>query len=107
MYCSECGKEFETDDRRVRLCPECKEAKKNKTKTCVVCGVELEGNSRKYCTECAKAVKLSQIQKVMSKKHHIAINKDIYNNFLMYFKKPAKEIEKLMLARIEEVSKHG
>ena len=31
MYCSECGKEFETDDRRVRLCPECKELKKNKT----------------------------------------------------------------------------
>ena len=107
MYCSECGKEFKTEDKRVRLCPECKEAKKNKTKTCVVCGVELEGNSIKYCTECAKAVKLSQIQKVMSKKHHIAINKDVYDDFQKYFKKPAKEIEKLMLARIEEVSKHG
>ena len=106
MYCSECRKEFDAQDRRVRLCPECKEAKKNKIKTCVVCGVELSGNSRKYCTECAKAVKLSQIQKVMSKKHHIAINKDIYNDFQKYFKKPAKEIERLMLSRIEEVCKH-
>ena len=106
MYCSECGKEFDAQDRRVRLCPGCKEAKKNKIKTCVVCGVELSGNSRKYCTECAKAVKLSQIQKVMSKKHHIAINKDIYDDFKKYFKKPTKEIERLMLARIEEVCKH-
>ena len=107
MYCSNCGKEFDIKDKRIRYCPECKELKNNKTtRTCVVCGVELEGNSRKYCTECAKAVKLSQIQKVMSKKHHIAINKDIYNDFQKYFKKPAKEIERLMLSRIEEVCKH-
>ena len=106
MYCSECGKEFDAKDRRVRLCPECKEAKKNKTRICVVCGVELSGNSRKYCTECAKAVKLSQIQKVMCKKHHIAIDKETYDNFRQYFKKPTKEIEHLMLARIEEVCKH-
>ena len=106
MYCSNCGKEFDIKDKRIRYCSECKEAKKNKTKTCIVCGVELEGNSRKYCAECAKAVKLSQIQKAMCKKHHIAINKDIYNNFLMYFKKPTKEIERLMLSRIEKVCKH-
>ena len=36
MYCSECGKEFDAQDRRIRLCPECKEAKKNKIKTCAV-----------------------------------------------------------------------
>ena len=107
MYCSECGKEFDAKDKRVRYCPKCKEIKNNKTtRTCVVCGVELEGNSRKYRTECAKAVKLSQIQKVMSKKHHIAINKDIYNDFQKYFKKPAKEIGRLMLSRIEEICKH-
>lgn len=41
MFCSECGKEFVARDRRVRLCHECKEAKKNKTRACVVCGVEL------------------------------------------------------------------
>ena len=107
MFCSECGKEFVAHDRRIRYCPECKGKKKNKTtRTCIVCGVELSGNSRKYCTECAKAVKLSQIQKVMCKKHHIAINKDVYDDFKKYFKKPTKEIEKLMLARIEEVCKH-
>ncbi len=106
MYCSNCGKSFDTKDKRIRYCPECKEAKKNKTRSCVVCGVELEGNSRKYCAECAKAVKLSQIQKVMCKKHHIAINKDVYDGFQKYFKKPTKEIERLMLARIEEVCKH-
>ena len=107
MYCSNCGVEFETKDKRVRYCPECKELKKNKTtRTCVVCGVELEGNSRKYCTQCSKDVKLKQIQDVMSNKHHLAINKDIYNNFLVYFPKPTKEIEQLMLARIEEVCKH-
>ena len=105
MYCCECGKEFEAQDKRIRLCPECRE-ERDKKKVCVICGVELSGNSRKYCTECAKAVKLSQIQKVMSKKHHIAINKDIYNDFQKYFKKPAKEIERLMLSRIEEVCKH-
>ena len=103
MYCSNCGVEFNTKDKRARLCPECKEAKKNKSRPCVICGVELSGNARKYCTECAKAVKLSQIQNIMSKRHQIAINKDVYNNFKKYFKKPTKEIEKLMLARIEEV----
>ena len=107
MYCSNCGKEFVAHDRRVRLCSKCKEIKNNKTKTCIVCGVELEGNSRKYCTECAKAVKLSKIQKVMCKKHHIAIDKETYDNFSQYFKKPTKEIEQLMLARIEEVCKNG
>lgn len=106
MYCSNCGVEFETKDKRIRYCPDCKEEKKNKTRTCVVCGVELEGNSRKYCTQCSKDVKLKQIQNAMSNKHHLAINKDIYNNFLMYFPKPTKEIEQLMLARIEEVCKH-
>ena len=107
MYCSECGKEFETDDRRVRLCPECKELKKNKTtRTCVVCGVKLSGNSRKYCTQCSKDVKLKQIQRAMDKKHHIAINKSVYDDFKKYFKKPAKEIERLMLARLGEVCKH-
>ena len=108
MYCSNCGKEFDTKDKRVRYCPECKELKKNKTtRTCVVCGVELEGNSRKYCTECAKAVKHRQIQNIMRKKHQIAIDKETYDNFRQYFKKPTKEIERLMLARIEEVCKHG
>ena len=106
MYCSNCGVEFNTKDKRVRLCPECKEAKKNKIKVCVVCGVELSGNARKYCVECAKAAKLSQIQKAMTNRHQIAINKDIYNNFKKYFKKPTKEIEKLMLSRLEEVCKH-
>ena len=106
MYCCECGKEFDAQDRRVRLCPECKETKKNKIKTCVVCGVELSGNARKYCIECAKAVKHRQIQNSMRKRHQIAIDKDVYNNFLVYFPKPTKEIEKLMLARIEEVCKH-
>lgn len=105
MYCCECGKEFKAQDKRIRLCPECKEDKK-KNKTCVVCGVELSGNARKYCTECAKAVKHRQIQNIMRKRHQIALNKDIYNNFLMYFPKPTKEIERLMLARIEEVCKH-
>lgn len=107
MYCSNCGKEFNTKDRRVRYCPECKEANKNKNKTCVICGVELSGNARKYCTTCRKDVKLKQIQSAMSNKHHLAINKDIYNNFLVYFPKPTKEIERLMLARLEDVSKHG
>ena len=107
MYCSDCGKEFQTKDKRIRYCPKCKELKENKpTRTCVVCGVELEGNSRKYCTQCSKDVKLKQIQDAMNNKHHLAINKDIYNNFLMYFPKPTKEIEQLMLARIEEVCKH-
>ena len=106
MYCSNCGKEFQTKDKRIRYCPKCKELKENKpTRTCVVCGVELEGNSRKYCTQCSKDVKLKQIQNAMSNKHHLAINKDIYNNFLMYFPKPTKEIERLMLARVEEIGK--
>ena len=107
MYCCECGKEFEAQDKRIRLCPECKEAKKNKIKTCVVCGVELSGNARKYCIKCAESVKRNQIQKAMFKRHIIAIDKDIYNNFLVYFPKPTKEIEKLMLSRLEEVSNHG
>ena len=106
MYCSECGKEFETQDKRVRLCPDCKEAQKNKIKTCVICGVELSGNARKYCTECAKTVKHNQIQNIMSKKHQVALDKDIYNNFLVYFPKPTKEIERLMLDRLEEICKH-
>ena len=106
MYCSNCGKEFEAQDKRVRYCPECREAKKKKNKTCAVCGVELSGNARKYCTTCRKDVKRKQIQDAMSKKHQLLINKDIYNNFKKYFKKPTKEIEKLMLSRIEEVCKH-
>ena len=105
MYCSNCGKEFNTKDKRVRLCPECKE-ERDKKKVCVVCGVELSGNARKYCVECAKAAKLSQIQKAMTNRHQIAINKGIYNNFLVYFPKPTKEIERLMLSRLEEVCKH-
>ena len=105
MYCSNCGVEFNAKDKRVRYCPECKE-ERDKKKVCVVCGVELSGNARKYCTKCAKAVKLSQIQNIMSKRHQIALNKDIYNNFKKYFKKPTKEIEKLMLSRLEEVCKH-
>ena len=105
MYCSNCGKEFNTKDKRVRLCPECRE-ERNKKKVCVICGVELSGIARKYCTECAKAVKRNQIQKAMSKRHQIAIDKDIYNNFLVYFPKPTKEIERLMLDRLEEVCKH-
>ena len=64
MYCSECGKKFDAKDKRVRLCPECRE-ERNKNKTCVICGVELSGKLRKYCTECAKAVKRTQIQKAM------------------------------------------
>lgn len=106
MYCCNCGKEFETKDKRVRYCPECKEEKKNKQRICIVCGVELSGNARKYCTQCSKDIKKKQIQNAMCNKHHLAINKDIYNNFLMYFKKPTKEIEQLMLSRIEEVCKH-
>ena len=91
MYCSECGKEFVAHDRRVRYCPECKELKKNKTtRTCVVCGVELSGNSRKYCTQCSKDVKLKQIQRAMDKKHHIAINKSVYDDFKKYFKREDK-----------------
>ena len=105
MYCCECGKEFEAQDKRIRLCPECKE-ERDKKKVCIVCGVELSGNARKYCIECAKAVKHRQIQNIMSKRHQIALNKDIYNNFLVCFPKPTKEIEKLMLSRIEEVCKH-
>ena len=105
MYCCECGKEFEAQDKRIRLCPECKE-ERDKKKVCVICGVELSGNARKYCTECAETVKRSQIQKAMSKRHIIAIDKDIYNNFLVYFPKPTKEIEKLMLSRLDEVCKH-
>ena len=105
MYCCECGKEFEAQDKRIRLCPECRE-EKNKKKVCVVCGVELSGNARKYCIECAKAVKHRQIQNIMRKRHQIAINKDIYTDFKKYFKKPTEEIEKLMLARIEDVCKH-
>ena len=106
MYCCECGKKFEAQDKRIRLCPECKE-EKNKKKVCIVCGVELSGNARKYCIECAKAVKLSQIQKAMTNRHQIAINKDIYNNFQKYFPKPTKEIEKLMLDRIDGICKNG
>lgn len=108
MYCSNCGVEFETKDKRVRHCPKCREAmkNKNKNKTCVICGVELAGIARKYCTTCRKDVKRKQIQDAMSKKHQLLINKDIYNNFLMYFPKPTKEIEQLMLSRIEEVCKH-
>ena len=106
MYCGNCGKKFDTKDKRVRYCPECKEAKKNKNKTCVICGVELSGNARKYCTTCSKDIKRNQIQIAMSKKHQIAVDKDVYNNFLMYFPKPIKEIEQLMLVRIEEVCKH-
>ena len=105
MYCCECGKEFEAQDKRIRLCPECKEDR-DKKKVCVVCGVELSGNARKYCIECAKAVKHRQIQKAMSKRHQIAIDKETYDNFRQYFKKPAKEIEKLILARLEDVCKH-
>ena len=105
MYCYECGKEFEAQDKRIRLCPDCRE-ERNKKKVCIVCGIELSGNARKYCTTCRKAVKLKQIQRAMDKKHHIALNKDIYNNFKKYFKKPTEEIEKLMLASIEEVCKH-
>ena len=108
MYCSNCGKEFETEDRRVRYCPECKELKNNNTtKTCVVCGVELSGNARKYCTTCSKDIKRNQIKKAMSNKHCVALDKDIYNNFKKYFKKPTEEIEKLMLAKIEEACKNG
>lgn len=106
MYCSNCGVKFDTKDKRVRYCPECKEAGKNKTRACVICGVELSGKARKYCTECAKAVKHNQIQRAMNKRHQVAIDKDIYNNFLMYFPKPTKEIEHLMLSRIEDVCKH-
>ena len=105
MYCSNCGKEFEAQDKRIRLCPECRE-EKNKKKVCVVCGVELSGKARKYCTKCAKTVKHNQIQNIMRKRHQIALNKDIYNNFKKYFKKPTEEIEKLMLDRIEDVCKH-
>ena len=105
MYCSNCGVEFNATDKRVRYCPECKE-ERDKKKVCVVCGVELSGNARKYCTKCAETVKLKQIQNIMSKRHQIALNKDIYNNFKKYFKKPTKEIEKLMLSRLEEVCKH-
>lgn len=106
MYCSNCGVKFDTKDKRVRYCPECKEAGKNKTRACVICGVELSGKARKYCAKCGKAVKLSQIQKVMSSKHHIAIDKETYDKFRQYFKKSTEEIEKLMLARIEEICKH-
>ena len=107
MYCSNCGVEFNTIDKRVRYCPECKEIKKSKsTKICIICGVELSGNARKYCTTCSKDIKRNQIQIAMSKKHQIAVDKDIYNNFLMYFPKPTKEVEQLMLARIAEVCKH-
>ena len=105
MYCCGCGKEFKAQDKRIRLCPECKE-EKNKTKTCVICGVELSGKARKYCNKCAETVRRNQIHKIMCKKHQIAINKDVYNNFLMYFPKPIKEIERLMLSRLEEVCKH-
>ena len=105
MYCCECGKKFEAQDKRIRLCPECKE-ERDKKKVCFVCGVELSGNARKYCTKCAETVKRNQIQKAMSKRHIIAIDKDIYNNFLVYFPKPIKEIERLMLSRLEEVCKH-
>ena len=103
MFCSECGKEFKTEDKRVRLCPDCKEEKKNKTRTCVICGVKLSGNARKYCTQCSKDVKLKQIQRAMDKKHHIAINKSVYDDFKKYFKKPAKEIERLMLVAISRL----
>ena len=106
MYCCKCGKEFEAQDKRIRFCPECKEAEKNKIKTCVVCGVELSGNARKYCAVCAKAVQHRQIQNIMRKRHQIAIDKETYDNFRQYFKKPTKEIEKLMLSRIEDVCKH-
>ena len=106
MYCSNCGVEFNAKDKRVRYCPECREANKKKNKTCVICGVELSGNARKYCTTCRKDVKRKQIQNAMNKKHQLLINKDIYNNFLVYFPKPTKEIEKLMLSRLEEVCKH-
>lgn len=108
MYCSNCGKKFDTKDKRVRYCPECREANKNKNKnkTCVICGVELEGNSRKYCKQCSKDVKRKQIHDAMDKKHQLLIDKNIYNNFRQYFKKPTKEIEQLMLVRIEEVCKH-
>ena len=107
MYCSNCGKEFDIKDKRIRYCPECKELKNNKTtRTCVICGVELSGNARKYCTQCSKDVKLKQIQNAMNKKHHLAINKDIYDGFQKYFPKPTKEIEHLMLARIDGVCKH-
>ena len=107
MYCSNCGKEFYTEDKRIRLCPECKELKNNNTtKTCVICGVELTGNLRKYCTVCAKAIRRNQIKKAMSNKHCVALDKDIYNNFLIYFPKPIKEIEHLMLLKIEGVCKH-
>ena len=108
MYCSNCGVEFNTKDKRVRYCPECKEANKNKNKnkTCVICGVELSSNARKYCTTCRKDVKRKQIQDAINKKHQLLINKDVYNDFLVYFPKPAKEIERLMLSRIEEVSNH-
>ena len=105
MYCCECGKEFEAQDKRIRLCPECKEAKKNKSRSCVICGVELSGNARKYCTECAKAVKSSQIKHAMSKRHQIALDKSVYDDFKKYFKKPTNEIERLMLSRLEEVCK--
>ena len=105
MYCSNCGVKFDTKDKRVRLCPECKEDR-DKKRVCVVCGVELSGNARKYCIECAKAVKHRQIRNIMRKRHQVALDKDIYNNFLVYFPKPTKEIEKLMLSRLEEVCKH-
>ena len=106
MYCCECGKKFEAQDKRIRLCPECKE-ERDKKRVCGVCGVELSGNARKYCTECAEVVKRNQIQNIMSKRHQIAINKDLYNNFLVYFPKPTKEIERLMLSRLDEVCIHG
>ena len=105
MYCSNCGKEFEAQDKRIRLCPECKE-ERDKKKTCIVCGVELSGNARKYCIECAKAVKHRQIQNIMRKRHQIAIDKETYDNFRQYFKKPSKEIERLMLSRIEEICRY-
>ena len=105
MYFCECGKEFEAQDKRIRLCPECKE-ERDKKKVCVICGVELSGNARKYCTGCAKAVKSSQIKHAMSKRHQIALDKSVYDDFKKYFKKPTKEIERLMLSRLEEVCKH-
>ena len=49
-----------------------------------------------HMNELRQLVKSSNAEKV----------KDIYNNFLMYFPKPTKEIERLMLARLEEICKH-